>query len=372
MPQPSQPKQLSELIHREKDSILAAWRNQVRALPSARHLDIPTLNDHVPTLLDEISAGLRVGSDETIAEALIQESPPAHGLQRLKDGFDIEEVVAEYNILRGTIHSFAEQHDLIMQGEAFHILNRVLDEAIGKAVQTYAAERAREIQQRRDEYLAFVVHDLRTPLNAVSLAAKMLEIHTADSPTETKTQLFTILGRNLSQLETLIGAIVEESVQTLSGEVQQPVPRHFDLWPLVERLGEDLRSSLEQSGTKYVNLVPPNLMVLADAQMVKRIFQNLVGNAIRYTPAGLIEVGAERDLTSGCVECWVKDNGAGIPEDRISKVFDKLESDPDNEEGVGLGLAIVKSFVELHGGTVTVESTLGAGSTFRFTIPPRT
>ena len=111
-------------------------------------------------------------SDQTIPEALLEGSPPAHGLQRHQDGFDIEEVVAEYNILRGCIHDLADNNGLSLQGKPFHILNRVLDEAIGLAVQTFATQQALEVQRRREEYLAFVAHDLRTPLNAISLAAQ--------------------------------------------------------------------------------------------------------------------------------------------------------------------------------------------------------
>ena len=69
------------------------------------------------------------------------------------------------------------------------------------------------------------------------------------------------------------------------------------------------------------------------------------------------------------VECQVSDNGRGIPEERLEKVFDELETDSQSEGGLGLGLAIVKTFVEAHGGKVTAESKQGAGSTFRFTLP---
>ena len=105
MPTSQKLREFADLIHQEREAVLTNWRSEVCKLPSAEHLDEPTLNDHVPNLLEEISSALRAGSDETISEALIEESPPAHGLQRLKDGFDIEEVVAEYNILRGSIHA---------------------------------------------------------------------------------------------------------------------------------------------------------------------------------------------------------------------------------------------------------------------------
>jgi signal transduction histidine kinase len=115
--------------------------------------------------------------------------------------------------------------------------------------------------------------------------------------------------------------------------------------------------------------VPEGLTAFADANMLTLIFQNLISNAIDYTPNGEVTIGAKKIEESAAVECWVSDNGAGIPADRLDKVFDKLETDPDKKSGMGLGLAIVKQFVEAHGGQVAVESELGQGSTFRFTIP---
>jgi hypothetical protein len=129
---------LAHLIDDQREALLATWRAQVRELPSARDLDAPTLNDHIPDLLAELAAALRAGSGETIAHALLDASPPAHGLQRVKDAFDIEEVVAEYNILRGCIHDLAELLGLNMQGKPFRVLNRVLDGAIGAAVESFA------------------------------------------------------------------------------------------------------------------------------------------------------------------------------------------------------------------------------------------
>ena len=174
---------LADLIVSEREILLAWWREQVRQLPSAKHLDVPTLNDHVPALLDELAAALRNVADQTIAEALVEGSPPIHGLERYEHGFDIVEVVSEYNILRGCIHDLADNNGLSLSGKAFHILNRVFDEAIGLAIQTFATQQALEVQRRRDEYLAFVTHDLRTPLNAIALATRILELETATSRT---------------------------------------------------------------------------------------------------------------------------------------------------------------------------------------------
>jgi two-component system, OmpR family, phosphate regulon sensor histidine kinase PhoR len=364
--------QLAALIQREREALLDQWREQVRQLPSANGLDTPALNDHVPPLLDELVDAFLLMSDETIPEALLEGSPPVHGQQRFKDGFDIVEVVAEYNILRGCIFDLAENHGLSVVGKAFHILNRVLDEAIGLAVQTFATQQALEVQRRREEYLAFVAHDLRSPLNAISLAAHVLQSSVPGQDDGAQTaQMLKTLQRNVQRLQALVENVLKESdhIQTETGIKLER--REFDLWPLVEALIHDLHPVAGTSSTQLINEIPEDLSIYADASLLKRVFQNLIANAIKYTPRGEVIIGAEGTGEEGGVECWVSDNGAGIPKDRLERIFDKLETDPEREGGTGLGLAIVKSFVEAHGGKVTVESKEGIGSTFRFTLPGR-
>src|SRR6187401_368760 len=196
---------LAVLLEDQRERLLARWREQVKGLPSARHLDTPTLNDHIPTFLEELAAAFRRGADVSIVEALV-DSPAGHGIQRLGEGFDIVEVVAEYNILRATIYDLAVEHGLELTGDAFHILNRVLDGAIGLSVQTFAEQQALEVKRRREEYLAFVAHDLRTPLNAIALSARVIEVATTgdDASAETRARMLTTLHRNVQRLETLV------------------------------------------------------------------------------------------------------------------------------------------------------------------------
>ncbi len=361
---------LADLIKQERQTLLSQWRSQVRELPSARHLDIPTLNDHMPSLLGELASELKSDSESTIPEALLEESPPAHGLQRLQEAFDIEEVVAEYNILRGCIHDLATLNDIKLQGEPFHVINRVFDHAIGLALETYATQQALEVKLRREEYLAFVAHDLRTPLFAISLAGRVLEQSLPKRGyTEDSAQMLKSLRRSVQQLEGLVQKILEENTHSEAVNGIHLERRSFDLWPLVERLISDSALVAETTGTQIVNRVPDDLVVYADASLLQRIFQNLVSNAVKYAPNGIVTIGAEDQTDDHTVTCWVNDNGIGIPEDMQEKIFDKGETDAEREDGAGLGLAIVQTFTEAHGGTVTVESGPDVGSTFRFTLP---
>lgn len=351
------------------------WRELVRALPAARKLDVPTLNDHIPQFLDALEYALQSGSQQTIPQALLDETAPAHGVQRVKDAFDIEEVVAEYNILRGCIHDLADRHGLSMNGRPFHVLNRVFDGAIGAAVQSFAAEKAQAVLARRNEYLTFVVHDLRTPLNAISLSANVLDVMLTRDETQTADtgRMLKALDRNVQRLVELIDKVIDENGHVESDDAIRPERREFDLWPLVETLIRDLRPLALTSATRLVNAVPEELVVYADASLIQRVLQNLIANAINYTPGGEVVIGAAAVSATGgsSTECFVRDNGNGIPAERLASVFDKNETDPARPGGLGLGLAIVKTFVEAHDGTVQVTSTAGAGSTFRFTLPGR-
>jgi len=330
------------------------------------------LNDHIPQLLDELADALNSRSEGGISEALAKGSPPVHGLERFREGYDIEEVVAEYNILRGCIHDLAQNNGLSLIGESLRIMNRVLDRAIGLAVQTYATERALELQKRREEYLAFVAHDLRTPLNAVALAASVLEETFRDGNAGEDTEcMLKTLGRNVQQLQRRVEKIIQENTNLSTESRIKLERREFDLWPLVEALIYDLSPMAKTSGTELVNEVPRHLVVYADASLLKRIFQNLISNAIRHTAHGRVVLGARECSSDGTIECRVIDDGAGIPKEKLEKVFDELESDSEDGSGLGLGLAIIKTFVEAHGGRVSVESREGMGSEFRFALPTK-
>ena len=359
---------LADALLKEAGPIMARWREQVRRLESARHLDLPTLNDHIPVWLSEVAGALRALALETDDDGENPAVPLAHGKQRFEDGFDIEEVVAEYNILRDCVHEVAERHEVELRGRARRVVNLVFDDAIAAAVKAFAEGQLREVQRRRAEHLAFVAHDLRTPLSAIAFATRILEQRMPAAGGDPETvRLLKILGRNSKQLDALVSNVLKENTQLLTEMGVHVERRTFDLWPVVETLLQDMEPAASKGGTRLVNRVPDDLDVRADAALIRRIFQNLIANAIRYAPGGEVAVGA-RHGSDGVVQCWVTDNGAGIPADRIEKVFDVLETDPEHD-GTGLGLAIVKTFVEAHGGNVTVQSVEGQGSTFLFTLP---
>ncbi len=360
---------LGELIERHQDELLTAWQLEVALLPGAEQLDGPTIIDHIPQLLSELSRELR--SDPS--EASVIQSPSEHGVQRWRVGFDITEVVLEYGILRTCIDRLAEQHSLPLTNQAGRIVNTVFDNAVAQATKAYATHMTVELQKRREEHLSFVVHDLRTPLQAVSLATTMLE---RSLPDDSKTELFqtslATLRRNIGRLDALIKRVLQDETNLQLADSPKLEKREFDLWPLVESIIQDLNPIATDSRTTLVNNIPTDMMVFADARLLGQVFQNLLSNAIKFTPNGKVTVGARQRDEDGVAECSVEDNGAGIDSQRLDRIFEKLETDHQPEKrGVGLGLAIVKQIIEVHGGTIAVESRVGEGSTFTFEIPQR-
>ena len=184
-------------------------------------------------------------------------------------------------------------------------------------------------------------------------------------------QMLKPLRCSVQQLEGLVAKVLEENTNLQTEVGIKLERREFDLWPFVEVLIHDLNPVAGTGSTRLINKVPDELVVYADASLLRRVIQNLIGNAIKYTPRGEVVFGARELGAEGAVECWVGDNGAGIPENLIERIFDKGETDPEAAGGTGLGLAIVKTFTEAHGGKVTVESKKGRGSTFRVSLPSK-
>jgi len=364
-------KEFAAIIREHRDELLKEWRDKVRLLPAAQNLDIPTLNDHIPHLFDELTLGLSDGGAESVLDLQLHDSPKIHGGLRLRAGFDILEVVAEYNILRELLSSIAERQGLDITGAPNRILNRVIDRAVALAVDTYAKEKALEIQQRREEHLSFLIHDLKTPLSAIHAAGRILDTSLEkDTRTDRVGAMIDIVRRNALRLNALITTASQEQYNLAAitaGEIK--IARSdFDLWPVVQAMQWDLRALLENVPVQMVNEVPETCVVHADPVLITQVFQNLLSNAIKYTTKGEITVGAGRSDVNK-VRCWVRDTGSGIPPERLTKIFEKFETDPARKGGLGLGLPIVKQIVEAHGGQIFVESELGRGSIFSFTLP---
>ena len=357
-------KRFASLIKNDRE---ADWRGQVRRLPGAENLDTPTINDQVPQLLDSLAEALTRAQDSNDAQT--DAISAEHGLLRWQAGFDVTEVVAEYNILRGCSQDAAERNGVVLSGKTLHIVNSVFDEAIGRAVKGFETMMTIELRHRHQEHVAFVLHDLRSPLEALFFATTLLEHSlSADARTSTVDSALSVLRSNIDRLS-------ERVRQILGGEggLGQKFQAEFTLVNLraqVDEVVSDLGPLAISAGTEVRNDVPLDIVIYSDLRLISLLIQNLVTNALKFTSQGTVEIGARKVSDDGTIECWVKDSGEGISAERLEKVFDRFETDSQPERrGIGLGLSIVKEIVELHKGEIRVQSQVGQGSSFIFIIP---
>jgi two-component system phosphate regulon sensor histidine kinase PhoR len=359
---------LAALITDKRDELLGDWRTLVRRLPGAADLDAPTINDEVPQLLDSLAEQLVRTSEE--ADAEVRAVSAEHGLLRWQAGFDVTEVVAEYNILRCCLQELAERNGLMLFGNAARIVNTVFDEAVGRAVKAFETMMTIELRHHHEEHIAFMLHDLRTPLEALSLATTLVERSlAAEAKNPPVESALSVLRANIDRLNNQIRNVLQGAKGI--GRTFEPQFTMLNLRQQVDKMIHDLGPIAQLSQTKIINEVPADVEVYSETRLLDQVLQNLLSNAVKFTPGGTVTIGGQTKEV-GSVTCWVSDTGKGIAADNLDRVFERFETAASPEQrGIGLGLAIVKEIVELHEGEITVESEVGKGSTFKFRIPGR-
>jgi PAS domain S-box-containing protein len=218
----------------------------------------------------------------------------------------------------------------------------------------------------RDEVLGAVSHDLRNPLAAISMCARALS---DDDMDDRRREIIGTIVESASMMNRMIGDLLD--VATIdSGHLRiDASPQAVE--PLIEQAVEMTGEAARDRGVEIRTSLPPSLAnVLVDPTRFVQVLANLVSNAVKFTEAGgRVTLGAEP--AGAQVRISVRDTGAGIPANHIPHIFDRHwhARRTARTAGTGLGLAIARGIVEAHGGTISVDSTEGAGSTFSFTVP---
>lgn len=222
------------------------------------------------------------------------------------------------------------------------------------------------VEHRRREMVGDLTHELRTPLTVLEGYLEGL----ADGTIEPSTDIYERLAKETARLKRLVNDLQELS-KAEAGYLPvkaQPV----ELQPLLAGLVQKFSDQLLEHGPLLSLNCPPDLpLVLADLERVEQVLVNLLGNALRYTVQGSVTVRAWSEANK--VWIAVEDTGVGIASDELPHVFERFwRSDRSRDRhsgGTGIGLAISRRLVELQGGEIEVESKLGQGSTFRFSLP---
>lgn len=249
------------------------------------------------------------------------------------------------------------------------------DERILRGVASWAAvaiqnarlyEGAQEAARARDDMLAVVSHDLRNPLNVIATsAALILEI---PLPEEKKRLQLETIRRTTERMNRLIQDLLDvTSIEAGKLHIEAVPVRATEL---VEEACDTMEPLVVEEGVRLERRPSASgVAVAVDRERIAQVFGNLIGNAIRFTPKeGRIVVGNEED--EGLVRFYVEDTGPGIEPDQQEHLFDRFwRGEHQGATGAGLGLPIARGIVEMHGGTITVESDPPRGSRFTFSLP---
>ncbi|MGD0011463.1 MAG: PAS domain S-box protein [Terriglobia bacterium] len=226
-----------------------------------------------------------------------------------------------------------------------------------------------EIEKMKDEFVSTVSHELRTPLTSIRGALGLLTAGVLSAEPAKARRMLEIAVANTDRLIRLINDILDiERIE--SGRVKLE-KRSCNAASLMVQAMDSVREVANRAGVK-LELFPTSGSVLADPDRVVQTLTNLVGNAIKFSPpSSTVTLRATRRQDEMLFE--VKDQGRGIPADKLGVIFERFQqvdaSDGREKGGTGLGLAICRSIVDQHGGRIWVESELGQGSSFYFTLP---
>ncbi len=244
------------------------------------------------------------------------------------------------------------------------------NEQLARLAQAEALENMKKVDLLKDEFLSKTSHELRTPLNGIiGISESLINGATGPLPEETVQNLTMIVssGRRLSSL---VNDILDFSrIKNKDINLQLRAVDIREIANIVVFLSVPL---VRNKPVTITNEMPEDLpLVFGDENRLQQVFHNLIGNSIKFTREGSITVSASRN--DGMVTVTVTDTGPGIPKEKhddIFKSFEQADSSIEREYGgTGLGLTISKQLVELHGGTIWVESEQGSGSSFYFTVP---
>jgi two-component system phosphate regulon sensor histidine kinase PhoR len=361
----------------EADKLVEAEQQQV-----IREAELEEQATRTITLFDRMIEGVIVLDSKGFIRLSNKAASSLFGFSNPAVGRSLIEVVRNYEV-NEIISRLAEDsevlgHDLRIEGvnpprflqiNALALRNRdgMYDGAI---LVFHDLTRMRELEVVRQEFVGNVSHELRTPLSLVKSAVETL-IDGAKDDTKTLGRFLEIIERNANRLSLLIDDLL--LLSTLDSGRMQLQLQAVGLYLAINEISEDLLPAAQRRSITIVNQVKEDIYASADPNRLRQVLSNLIDNAIKYGKNdGSIYISSSV-LATKRIEVRIMDDGPGIPLDVQSRIFERFfrvdKARSRDQGGTGLGLAIVKHVVQAHGGDVRVESELGKGSTFIFTLP---
>ncbi len=234
-----------------------------------------------------------------------------------------------------------------------------------------ALDQQQELDRLKDEFLQNISHELRTPLALILGYAELMNSGELGELSLDQQRPVAVIARRVRMLSKMVNNLIA----ILTVEAQEMCQDIVDLADLVQSMLIDFRVAAEEAGLSLTADITPGLpLVSGDVDQLRRVLDNLLSNALKFTPAGgRLSIRLWHDRDEEIIVLDVSDTGIGIPQDQLDRVFDRFyQVDGSSKRrygGVGLGLALVKEIVEAHGGQISVWSVVDKGSTFRITLP---
>jgi signal transduction histidine kinase len=369
---------LARFIRDHAEPILAEWETFARSLPSGGTMDVAALRDHAHEMLLAIAADLerpqsnRAQAEKALGErdaSAARDATPAqeHGTGRAGSGFTIGQMVAEFRALRASVTRLwlAEEKE-----RAYTSLTELIrfDEAIDQAIAESVARFSEAVATTQERFLAILSHDLRTPLGAIITSTRfMLDAGGLEEPHRT---LVTRASSSARRMNQMVLDLVEFT-RTRLGDAIPVVRAEVDARRLVHDVVQEIAASYPDSIVQVETR--GNLSGAWDADRLTQALTNLVGNAVQHGAAGTpIRVSAYGSVDE--VIFSVHNEGPPIPAEQQATIFQEgqrvgARSPAADRRHQGLGLYIVERIVAAHGGTVSLRSTSGEGTTFTIRLP---
>ena len=271
----------------------------------------------------------------------------------------------ELGVLAGTMNSMVEK--LAAQYTQLEEYSQDLEKLV--------EERTRQLNTEREMHISLLTHDLKSPITSIMGYSELMLAGGQGSLGSEEREFVESIMANGKKLTDMVEQFLDLAKMD-SGALKLSF-KTFALDELINGTVSDLSfQAREKRVSLEVGLAPGLPDIEGDIEKISRVLTNLINNAIKYTPSGGKVTVSARSLdgiNGGFIEIQVADNGYGIPENEIARVFDRYyrSSATTGIKGTGLGLAVVKSFVEAHGGNVTVASRPGEGTSFTLNLPVR-
>ncbi|WP_428304361.1 ATP-binding protein [Lacipirellula sp.] len=419
---------LAQHLFVRREAILADWRIRVagdKDISTASTLPRAQLNDHIPHLLADYECKLR-RTKRSATELEASENAVQHGLHRWQQGYDLREVMREWGHLQtcvlNELEIYASTHRSLPAKDlttAWRILSQLFNEGVSESASKYyemqeteavghvrdlenAAEELTELERRRGELWRQAAHDLRGNVGAVVNVTEGLTMQ--GLPDLVRDEFVALLQKSVSSLHSMLDEVIEIG-RLQAGQEHRQVAR-IDVSPILRDLGESLQPISRERGLVLSANGPASLEIECDAGKIRRIAQNLIINALKYTQQGSVTL-SWGDSRTDDVDRWmlcVTDTGPGfhagpgapLAEALVEATSEAMKLDAQSEvegastsaarsqsqrdqpmddrpvhqeQGEGIGLSIVKRLCDLLDASVELESGPGQGTIFRVIFP---